>query len=89
MHGWRRTVRTIFAVLVALAAIAPLIYRAAALAEPEDATGWLAAVLGVAAAITRVMALPAVEAFLQRFAPWLAAEAGSESDPAPRRAIEE
>lgn len=69
----RRTIRTVVAVLIALAGLAPLIYREAAQADPAAATGWLGGVLAAAAAITRVMALPAVDAFLARFVPWLAA----------------
>jgi hypothetical protein len=33
---------------------------------------WLAGVLAVCAAVTRVMAHPAVNEFLRRFLPWLA-----------------
>lgn len=77
-HPWRATVRTILAVIVALAAIAPSIYTAATQGSLEAATGAGALALGIAAAITRIMALPAVEVFLQRFIPWLAA--GREND---------
>lgn len=70
----RRVIRTVVAVIVGLAAIAPLIYQAAAGQDPAAATGLLAASLAIAGAITRVMALPQVEAFLRRFLPWLAAE---------------
>ena len=91
MNGWRRTIRTVFAVVVALAAIAPLVYAAAAQSEPAEATGLLAVVLAVAGGITRVMALPAVEVFLRRFVPWLAAYAEDEPglDATPRHAIEQ
>ena len=73
LHPWRATVRTVFAVVIALAALAPAIYSAATTQSPELATGAAAGALAVAAAITRIMALPGVEAFLQRFIPWLAA----------------
>lgn len=72
-HPWRATIRTILAVVIALAALAPALYTAATMQSPELATGAAAAVLTIAAAITRIMALPVVEAFLQRFVPWLAA----------------
>lgn len=36
MNGWRRTIRTVFAVVVALAAIAPLVYAAAARRAIEE-----------------------------------------------------
>lgn len=72
-HPWRATVRTILAVIVALSAMAPSIYSAATQGSPEAATGAAALALGIAAAVTRIMALPMVEEFLQRFLPWLAA----------------
>ena len=68
---WRATFRTAFAVLLALAALAPVLVAEAGL-EP-DSMPWLAGVLGVAAAITRIMAHPMVERFFRTFLPWLAA----------------
>lgn len=85
-HPWRATVRTILAVIVALAAMAPAIYTAATQGSPEAATGAAALALGIAAAITRIMALPGVESFLQRFLPWLAA--GTKTDEPPAGNIE-
>lgn len=69
----RAALRTAFAVGIALCSIAPYIYAGATLGEPEQATGIIGQVLGVAAAVTRVMALPSVEQFLRRFLPFLAA----------------
>lgn len=69
----RRTIRSAFQGAVAFAGIAPLIYEAATNHSPEAATGAAAAGIAVCAAVTRVMALPAVESFLQRFVPVLAA----------------
>ena len=40
-------------------------------------------VLAIAGAITRVLALPGVEQFLQRFLPWLAASARGDEEPLP------
>jgi hypothetical protein len=57
----RRTVRTVVAVVLALAAGLPLLVRTAGL--PETLPG-LGTVLGVAAAITRLMALPQVNSWL-------------------------
>lgn len=71
---WRATVRTAFAILVALATLAPVLYAGATLTDPSQATGLAAQVLAVAAAVTRILALPGVESFLQRFVPWLAAD---------------
>jgi hypothetical protein len=57
----RRTARTVFAVVLALAAGLPLLVRTAGL--PDTLPG-LGTVLAVAAAITRLMALPGVDAWL-------------------------
>lgn len=82
-HPWRATIRTVLAVIIAVAAMAPVVYTAATMQSPELATGAAAAALTIAAAITRIMALPVVEAFLQRFVPWLAASARGDEPPAP------
>lgn len=73
-HPWRATVRTLFAAVVSAAAMAPLIYSAATDHDPAQATGWAALALTIASGITRVLAVPAVNTFLQRFLPFLAAE---------------
>jgi hypothetical protein len=78
LNSGKRTVRTVFAALVGLAAMAPLIYSAAAHQDPAQATGLLAAVLAIAGGITRVMTLPVVEVWLQKFVPWLAADPNAE-----------
>lgn len=78
-HPWRATIRTVFTAVIALSALAPLIYVAAAQQSPELATGAVAGILAASGALTRIMAIPGVEAFLQRFAPWLAA--GDRNDP--------
>ena len=68
-HPWRATVRTVFAVVVALATLLP--YVLADVNVPAE--GWVAQVLAVAAGVTRVLALPAVNALLTEYVPWLAA----------------
>lgn len=68
---WRATARTIFAALVALAALLPVLVQEAGL-DP-DAIPWLGTVLLAAGAVTRIMAHPLVERFLRTFLPWLAA----------------
>lgn len=75
LNGARRTIRTVFQMLVGAAAMAPFIYSAATQHDAKEATGWAAVALGIAAAVTRVMAMPAVEDFLQRWLPWLSAKA--------------
>lgn len=76
---WRSTVRTVFQAVVAGAAVAPAVYSAATDHNADAATGWAAGGLAIAAGITRVMALPSVEAFLQRFVPFLAAQPRSDA----------
>lgn len=88
-HPWRATIRTVLAVVVALAAGAPLIYTAIMQADPVTATGAAGVALAVAGAITRVMALPFVETFLRRFVPWLAAgHQADDDDPSTAEPIE-
>ena len=73
-HPNRATLRTIFQGAIALAAILPLILTSAGI-PPVGLAGIL---IGVAGAITRIMAIPAVESFLETYLPFLAAK---KSDP--------
>jgi hypothetical protein len=68
---WRATFRTAFQALVAFAVLMPLLVETAGV-DPE-VYPWLVAPIAVAAGFARVMALPQVETFLQRFVPFLAA----------------
>lgn len=68
-YPWRATVRTAFAFVVGLAAAWALIIQAAGI---DPGIEWAGTSLTIAAAITRVMALPAVDALIRQFAPWLA-----------------
>jgi hypothetical protein len=68
---WRATVRTAFAVVVALAAMLPFLVAAAG---ADETLPPVAGALAIASAITRILALPAVDGFLDRFLPWLAAD---------------
>lgn len=70
-HPSRATLRTAFAALVGLCALMPII--TAQLGLDADKLPWLAVPLAIAAAVTRILAIPAVEDFLQRFLPWLSA----------------
>ena len=65
-HPWKATLRTIVSVVVSLAAAAPIIYTAITDQSPELATGAFATALAVSAAITRLMALPVVNALLTK-----------------------
>lgn len=71
---WRAVARTVFQALVALAAMAPVIYQAATAADPARATGAVGVALVIAGGLTRVMSLPGVVRFLERFVPFLAPE---------------
>lgn len=70
-NPWRATMRTVFAAVVALSSMWVLIVEAIGL---DAQLPWVSASIAATGAITRVMALPAVEAWLRRFVPWLAAD---------------
>jgi hypothetical protein len=69
-YPWRTTVRTVVQVVLALATLIPVLIATGGL----SAVAGSAQVVAVCAAITRIMALPQVEAFLSVYVPWLAAE---------------
>lgn len=75
-HPWRATFRTGFAVAVALLSLLPVIAATAGI----ETVPAVAQVLVVAGAVTRVLALPGVEQFLERFVPWLAASPAAGRD---------
>ncbi|MFI6368936.1 hypothetical protein ACIBG0_40195 [Nocardia sp. NPDC050630] len=70
-YPWRAVVRTVFQLVVGLAAALPMIVATSGL--PATAAG-IGAALAISATITRVMSVPAVNAALAIWAPWLAAE---------------
>ena len=72
----RATVRTVFAAVISLAAITPFIVNALGVTTTG---GVWATVLAVAGAITRVMALPGVNAWIESYVPWLAPENTNET----------
>lgn len=67
----RATIRTAFQAFVGLCALVPVIVAAFGL-DPKIV--WLAVPIAVAAGVTRLMQIPAVNAWIERFIPWLAAE---------------
>ncbi|WP_280429740.1 hypothetical protein [Nocardia brasiliensis] len=69
-HPWQATARTTFAVVVALVSLIPVV----AVAGGIDTAPAVAQVIAVCAAVTRILALPGVNAFLTEFLPFLAAE---------------
>lgn len=70
---WRATARTLFAALIGLASMWALVVEALGL---DQGIPWVAASLAVTGAITRLMALPAVNNWLRQYMPWLAPEGG-------------
>lgn len=69
-YPWRATVRTLFQAFLALVAM----YGVVAATGGLPSTGFFGGLLGVTAAISRVMQLPAVTDFINTYLPWLAAE---------------
>lgn len=69
-HPWRATARTIAAATVAALPILPVVV------DQLGATGlpWVAGVVAAAGALTRVLAIPAVDDWLRDYAPWLSAQ---------------
>lgn len=72
-HPWRAVARTVVQLVAGLAVLVPAVLGAIADGDPSTLGPWAVTAVAVSAAVTRVMALPAVETFLERFAPWLAA----------------
>lgn len=75
-HPWRSTIRTGFQVVLGLAVLLPFVLDASGI--PETAPG-VALALAVSGGVARVMALPQVDEFLERFVPWLATGVHTES----------
>lgn len=75
---WRSTTRTVFQALIGLCVLAPLIISATGLTVAQ--LPWLGVVLAVAAAVTRIMAIPGVETWLSTYLPFLAAAPPSTED---------
>ena len=58
-----------------------MVYTAASQHDPAVATGAAAGVLAVTGAVTRIMALPGVDAGLRTYVPWLAAAPAETQQP--------
>lgn len=65
-HPWIRTGRSILGGLITAAILVPLAVQAAGIDVTAEGYGWIAGVLGVLAAVTRIMAVPAVNAWLAK-----------------------
>lgn len=76
-NPWKATIRTLFAVIPALALLVDPVLDAIANGDGSTLGPWAALSLSVAGAITRVLAVPGVEAFLRDhgITAWLAAGA--------------
>lgn len=72
----RTTIRSIFQGLLGLAAVMPILIGAIGLPTTGGIVG---GVLVVSAIVTRVMANPAVNEFLEKHLPWLAAKPAVEA----------
>jgi hypothetical protein len=70
-HPWRAVLRTAFAILVGLTSSWAVLVQALNL---NPTWGWVTIGGVVAAAVTRVLANPTVEALLKQYVPWLSAE---------------
>ncbi|MFU8849452.1 hypothetical protein ACNAW0_00435 [Micromonospora sp. SL1-18] len=82
-HPARATIRTIFAAVVALLSLLPTIAAVAGV----DAVPLVTQALVVTGAVTRVLAIPGVDAWLRRYLPFLASAPAAELPPPqlPRR----
>lgn len=69
-YPWHAVARTVFQAVVGFAAMWALVVEALGV---DAGLPWVAASLAVTGALTRVMAIPAVNAWLARYLPWLAA----------------
>lgn len=71
-HPWRATLRTTVAGLIGLAAILPEIDDTVHLSKTWP---WFAGIIGVAALVTRILAIPGMEAWIRqnKLTGWLSA----------------
>ena len=74
-HPWRRVLRTILANLGAFAVTVPIIVNAMGINPADYPQLWaiLAGIVAISAALTRILAIPQVETWLQHTISWLAA----------------
>lgn len=65
-HPWRATIRTVFAAVVGLLPLLPIIVDELGVASVP----WVAGVLAVIATVTRVLAIPAVNEWVTEYLPF-------------------
>lgn len=75
-HPWRATVRTVAAAGIALLSLLPVVASVAHV----DTVPVVAQVLVVSGAVTRVLAIPGVDAWLRRYLPMLASSPAATTD---------
>ena len=77
-HPARAVIRTVFAFVASLALVIPVVVEA--IGADFASVPVVATIVGVAAAVTRVLAIPQVNEFLQRwvYTSWLAANPAEE-----------
>lgn len=68
-YPWRAVFRSTVASMIGLLPLLPLIAQSLHI----ETVPFVASLLAVSAAVTRVLAVPGVEQWLRRWAPWLAA----------------
>lgn len=71
-HPWRATARTVIAALIALLPVLPEIANTLEISTIPT----VASILGIAALVTRVLAIPEVDKWIDRYAPALSADNG-------------
>lgn len=77
LHPWQAVLRTALALLTMLAVMVKPVLDAVAGGDAETLGPWAGVAVAAGATVTRVLALPVVNAFLERFLPWLAAAGGN------------
>jgi hypothetical protein len=64
-HPWKKTARTVLGAIVTAAVLLPVAVNEAGIDLTDDAWKWLATVIVVLGAVTRLLALPAVNVVLE------------------------
>jgi hypothetical protein len=75
-HPWRATVRTWLAAVVGLLPFLPTIAHEFGM----EGVGWVAAGLGIVGGVTRLLAVPGINGWLQRYASVFAASSPATPD---------
>lgn len=70
-YPWRTTARTVFQAGIGLLALVPVVVTTSGV---DSTAAGVTTVLAVTGGLSRVMALPGVNSWLERFLPFLAAE---------------